>query len=104
MRAKPLDRPINKKTSFNVKAMGESWDILFTRVRAMGADEAKISWARSWIGDHLEVLRVRNDSLGLRTILSFLVRGIYFSHLSGLRSLARDLLDLARERRSGDAK
>ena len=74
----------------------EGWAPLFERLDAMGADAAKIAWAKDWVRRRGAALRLREENPGLRTVARLAASGAYFEHFSGIRSLARDLLRLAR--------
>jgi glycosyltransferase involved in cell wall biosynthesis len=87
-----------KESARDYKSYAAGWALLFERLAAMGADADKIAWAKAWVERRTSALRRREEDLGLRTILSFLFRGTYFTQFSGLKSLAKDALFLARRR------
>ena len=98
-RGKYLERSILPETRADYEGLAGSWEMLFDRLAALGVDHEKIAWARAWIVKHIEAMRRRNEEFDAGTILFFIWGGVYSSHFSGMRSLAKDALRLARMRR-----
>ncbi len=72
------------------------WEILVEKLEALGIQRGKLDYARDWARAHVELELERAAGLSMLAILRFLSRGHYGSHFSGLRSLAKDLLFLAK--------
>lgn len=89
------DRPSPSRA----EAYAQGWQLLFGRLREHGVAEERVLGAEAWLSGHIGLMRQREGELDLRLALSYLTKGIYAQHFSGLKSFGRDMIRVLKKAR-----